>query len=217
MDEAEKLIARLELEGLPALKTVALFLHRRSLDPEGELFSGDRKVLREIRTLLDLANFKSEEAGFVRALAKAPKDKTVCLILADWLEEQNRPKEATRLRAIHPQPGDAVIVTARHAGQTHKELQRLCKLLESWYPGTHVILWRDREAAIEAYPVRPRQLVVLTVPRQMDDAEHSELWDRLCKLFPENECLVLDGGRRLETATEEQMAKHGWVRKSATE
>lgn len=207
MTDADKVAAQIarQLEGFPILRQLAA----HNLGTAG---------LAELVALLKLAQLQPEERGFLRALIQAPRDPAPCLILADWLEEKNRPKEAARMRAIHPQPGDAVVITAHHNPWSKPEdMEQLVQLLEEWYPGCHVILWRDRHAAIEAYPIRPGQLVVLTLPGTLTDLEHEALWEQMCRLFPANDVLVLDGGKRLETATEEQMERHGWVRKPATE
>lgn len=53
-----------------------------------------------------LATLTPEERGFVRALLKAPTDRTLLAIFADYLEEKGR-KESVRIRALADGKGKA--------------------------------------------------------------------------------------------------------------
>jgi uncharacterized protein (TIGR02996 family) len=56
-------------------------------------------VVDEVETrIAEFAGMSDEERAFFVAAVKRPKDRALFLVLADWLEEQNRMEESARIR-----------------------------------------------------------------------------------------------------------------------
>ncbi len=57
----------------------------------------------EMKALCRVLELGDNDRSFLRAVTRAPEDKEIWLIVADWLEERGREREAARMRSINAQ------------------------------------------------------------------------------------------------------------------
>ncbi len=77
-------------------------LARRIVDE----FYGRERSQHAMKSLLRLLNLPDMLLTFIGQLNNKPSDEATLCALADWLEDANRPKEATRVSRLVPQHGD---------------------------------------------------------------------------------------------------------------